>query len=256
MTESHSGYSASRSSRPIDRIMVLVCAMFVFALCTNFSAAAQNPNLLDQMEADLNDLSAKAISWSVVSEINNDNIALIDNIELGSENAHWVLEPEDGYIEITDYYLPEGDIPLCIDQAWLDQFYVVVHVYGGYELLEMGLWLEQKDVWYRIDIVLLDWREGCGEDWYVFGLALPDGVEKYSFDANNFPEVSPPFELWHDPDYDDLQKEINVYFHSLWTGCDLPAQEFTISLVHWSIRAVCRLFWRHPLIFDGYSNYS
>jgi hypothetical protein len=207
--------------------------MFVFAMCTSFNAAAQNPNLLEQMEGDFNELSDKALSWSMYSKSNPDNIALIDNIELGSEGAHWVLEPEDGYIEIVDYYLPEGDIPLCIDQAWLDQFYVVVNVYGGYDLLEMGLWLEQKDVWYYIEIVLLDsWVGDCCSDWYyVFGLALPDGVEKYSFDANNFPEVSLPFELWHDPDYDDLQKEINVYFRSLWTGCDLPAQEFTISLV-------------------------
>ncbi|MFX1330105.1 MAG: hypothetical protein ACFE9W_00985 [Promethearchaeota archaeon] len=253
MTESQHGYSIRRSSRPLDRIMILVCVMFVFAMCTNFSAAAQNPNLLEQMEDDFNDLSAKAISWSVVPETNNDNIALIDNIELGSENAHWVLEPEDGYIEIVNYSLPEGDIPLCIDQDWLDQFYVTVHVHGGYELLEIGLLLEQKDVWYCIDIVQIDLREDCSDAWYRFELRLPDGVEEYSFDANNFPDVSPPFEIKHNPDYDDLQKEINVYFCSLWTGCDLPAQEFTISLVHWSIRAVCRLFWRHLLIFDGYS---
>jgi hypothetical protein len=184
------------------------------------------------MEGDLNELSDKAISWSMFSESNTDNIALIDTIELGPEGAHWVLEPEDGFIDIYDYYLPEGDIPLCIDQAWLDQFYVIVHVYGGYDLLEMGLLLEQKGDWYCIDIVPLDrWGE-CSDMYYVYGLALPDGVDKYSFDANNFPEVSAPFELWHDPDVDDLEKEINVYFCSLWTGCDLPAQEFTISLVH------------------------
>ncbi|MHA2003885.1 MAG: hypothetical protein ACW960_07250 [Candidatus Thorarchaeota archaeon] len=238
MTESQSGHSIGRSSRPLDRIMVMVCVMFVFAMCTSFSAAAQNPSLLDQMEGDFNELSDKAISWSMFSESNTDNIALIDNMVLRSDCADWVLEPEDGFIEIVDYRLPQGDIPLCIDQAWLDQFYVVVHVYGGYDLLDIALWLEQKGETYCIEIVLRDrWNGDCYSDWYyVYGLALPDGVEKYSLDANNFPDVSDPFKLWHDPDYDDLQKEIYAYFVSLWTGCDLESQEFLISLVHRNCR--------------------
>ncbi|MHA2041205.1 MAG: hypothetical protein ACW975_05020 [Candidatus Thorarchaeota archaeon] len=233
MMESRSGYSISRSSRPLDCIMIVVCVMFVFAMCTSFSAAAQNPNLLDQMEGDFNELSDKAFSWSMNSESNTDTLAQnAYDIGLRSDYADWVLEPEDGYIEVVDYYLPHGDIPLWIDQAWLDQFYVTISVYGGYELLDTWLVLEQKGEYYYIDIVLRDrWTIDCFE-YYTFGLELPDGVTEYSFDANNFPDVSAPFSIYHDPDYDDLQKEIYVYFCSLWTGCDLPAQEFTISSVH------------------------
>lgn len=234
MTDSFSGYSIQRSSRAVGPIMVVICAMFVFALCTGYCAAAENPNLVEQMEGHFGDLSSNAISWSA-GYVNQDALAQTDDfIGLRSESADWILEPEDGFIKIVDYYLPEGDIPLCVDQAWLDQFYVVVEVYGGYELLDMCLMLEQKGECYAINIVLVDQWKGdcCADDYYLYGLRLPDGVDKYCFDANNFPEVAAPFTLWHDPDVDDLQKEIYVKFCSLWTGCELPDQEFLISLVH------------------------
>lgn len=229
MTELHSGYSNSRASRTVDRYMIAICVLFVFALCSNsYSAAAQSPNLLDQMEQDFKALTDKAISWEI-SQVNEDNIALIDRIELGSESACWTLEPETGYIDIYDYYLPQGQIPLCITQAWLDQFYVTVHVYGGYELLETCLWLEQKGEWYCLEIYEAYFEKICCSEYYAtYKLRM---VEDICFDANNWPSVSGDFKIDHG-DYADLGKEIHAYFCSLWTGCSEDWQQFTISLVH------------------------
>jgi hypothetical protein len=217
--------------------MIAICALFVFAMCTSYSVAAQNPNLLEQMEGNFNELSKQATSWSVdPAPVNHDTNALDDyDFGLGSDCADWVLEPQDGYIDIVDAFLPTGDIPLCIDQLWLDQFYVAVDVCGGYELLDMCLWLEQKGMRYCVNIVILrSWKDAdcCALMHYVFGLELPAGVDQYCFDANNFPTVGPDFTLTHNPDYDDLQKEIYAHFCSLWTGCQLESQEFLISEVH------------------------
>jgi hypothetical protein len=182
------------------------------------------------MEQDFNELSDEAISWSVISESTEDNIALIDKLELGSYCADWVLEPEDGYIDIVDYYLPTGDIPLCIDQAWLDQFYVTIHVYGGYDLLDMCLWLEQKNgICYCIEVYEIAFQKVCCSEYYVtYGFRI---YEDICFDANNWPTVGGDFEIYYDQSHPDLDKEIYAYFCSLWTGCEEDWQQFAISLV-------------------------
>ena len=230
----HKGYSNSRASRTVDRYMIAICVLFVFALCSNsYSAAAQNPNLLDQMEQDFNDLSEKAISWNVRSESNQDTLAQY-NIGLGSEWADWEVETEDGYIEIFDAYLPTEPIPLCIDQDWLNQFYVIVYVYGGYEFECGTLTLSQKGgVSYTVDVVIISTWKGdcCADDYYRFELKLRE--DKICFDANNFPTITGDFKTWHDPAYDTLQKEVTAEFCSLWSGCELDAQEFLISFVHY-----------------------
>ncbi|MHA2119090.1 MAG: hypothetical protein ACW98J_09230 [Candidatus Thorarchaeota archaeon] len=235
MLEAAGSYSISRSTRTVDRFMIAICVLFVFALCSSsYSAAAQNPNLLEQMERDFNELSGEAISWSIYSESNEDNIALIDNIELGSDWADWVLEPQDGFINVIDYYLPQGDIPLCVTQSWLDQFYVTVHVYGGYDLLGWCMELEQKGTTYYIDVVptVIEQR-CCSEEIIVFRFVLPPEYEgQICFEANNWPTVADPFDICYDTTYEDLEKEIYVSFYSLWTGCEEDWQKFVISLVH------------------------
>ena len=47
MLDAARGYTISRSSRTVDRYMIAICALFVFAMCTSYSVAAQNPNLLE-----------------------------------------------------------------------------------------------------------------------------------------------------------------------------------------------------------------
>ncbi|MFW9911495.1 MAG: hypothetical protein ACFFEU_03435 [Candidatus Thorarchaeota archaeon] len=234
MKELRKGYSNSRASRTVDRYMVAICVLFVFALCsTSYSAAAQNPNLLDQMEQHFNELTDKANSWSEVSESNIDILALdAYDIGLWSESASLELEPEQGYIEIEEQYLPDV-IPLCITQEDLDKWGVYVHVYGGYELKGAWLKLYQKDYDWRhvcVDFLKVD-GACCSDYYYKINFTLPGGVDHLCFDANNFPDDSNwwPFEVGI-PDGNALDKEIKIKFCSLWSGCIEPTQEFTISI--------------------------
>ena len=148
MKELQGGYSGSRASRTVDRYMIAICVLFIFALCsTSYSAAAQNPNLLDQMEQDFNDLSEKAISWSDVSESNTDNIALVEKIGLRSESAEWVEVLDYGIIEFEEFYLP---LPADGCMTWRDvqcTWYIKVNVTGGYhhKMNDFSLTLVDKD---------------------------------------------------------------------------------------------------------------
>ncbi|MFW9886394.1 MAG: hypothetical protein ACFFEX_18565 [Candidatus Thorarchaeota archaeon] len=223
-------YISSRASRTVDLHMIAICVLFVFALCsTSYNAAAQNPNLLEQMEGEFNDLSNNAISWNVYSESNQDTLAQY-NIGLRSEWAGWTLETEPGYIEIYDASLPDV-IPLCITQDWLNQFYVIVHAYGGYDFDWGTLKLEQEKTGkcYILDVVIIDqWTGDCCVDYYYrFELKLRQ--DPICFDANNFPTITGDFTEYHDPAYEDLNKEVTACFMSQWSGCILDEQEFLIS---------------------------
>jgi hypothetical protein len=185
------------------------------------------------MEGEFNQQSEEAASWSMVSESNHDILALdAYDIGLWSESACWELEPEPGYIEVIDWYFPEV-LPLCIFEEDMTDWYFYVHVYGGYTIEETCLWLYQKNYDWQEVIVDVELRPGvcCTDYYYMITFSLPDDVEKLCFDANNFPEVCDPFDIWWADDA-DLEKEIYAYFCSLWSGCEEPTQEFTISKAH------------------------
>jgi hypothetical protein len=186
------------------------------------------------MEGNLTEISNKAVSWSMYGESNTDTIAQdAYDIGLWSESACWEdLDTEDGYIEIVDYFLPTV-IPLCLTQSWANDFWVEVNVVGGYTFIEQGLIIEQEKTGYIycIDIVIRDyWITPCGVETYLFGFELDPNVN-YVFDANNIPDViGDGFNVY--PEEGDLDKWIDVYYVGLWTGCDLPDQQFLISIVH------------------------
>ncbi len=209
--------------------------LFVVALCAGV-VATSHPILSDTFKGS----SASSI-LSQNSGLHADNIEeriLTTDFVPRSESAEWVVEPIDGTIEIYDSNLPTGDMPLCIDQTWLSNWWVIVRVYGGYEALYDGWKFEitQKGTTWEF-IVEEYWHEDgtcCSEDYYWYRLLMPEGVANICFDANNYPEddLVLPWELKHNPQYTDLGKEIKIEFTTLWAGCDLPEQQFTISSAH------------------------
>jgi hypothetical protein len=251
VTEHISRSSASRSSRSVDRFMILVCTVMVFALCTNYTAAAQNPNLLDQMKGDFSELSNKAASWSTYPATDTDTIALnAYNFELRSDCADWIFDTETGSIEILDTTVlpdPTTDVlPLCLDQAWLNQFRLDLKVVGGYTPLEMYLWLHQnKDdccEYFCIEVRLMnDWKGACcSEHYYAYRFFLVDRDgdgdvdrdDRICLDSNHYPTVGPEFTLTPYQGATTLDKMVTATFYSVWEGCLLEEQQFSISLVH------------------------
>jgi hypothetical protein len=250
MKEFRKGHSNSRASRTVDRYMIAICVLFIFALCsTSYRAAAQNPNLLDQMEQNFNELTDEALSWSNVSKSNTDIIALVERIGLRPVSAEWQqTSPQVGEIRFIDIVTPfpaDG----CMTSDDILTWYIIIDVYGGYDVKHLG----------NIDDWFLTITDKNGEI-YTFGVQQ-DGdcvptpchnVDRYTFtftwlygeseirlDANNFPNI-----FFDDPDHpdgttgsiwdqtcDDLEKDYTFNFASLWMGCHNPCQQFTVSLV-------------------------
>ncbi|MFW9956938.1 MAG: hypothetical protein ACFFCT_02615 [Candidatus Odinarchaeota archaeon] len=234
------GFSKSWGYHYKTEMILLTCMLFVIALCAGL-VVAWHPMPSDTFKGS--STSSILSQNSGLHADNNEEGTLTTDFVPRSESAEWVVEPEDGTIEISDYNLPTGDMPLCITQAWLDQWWVKVRVYGGYEAL-CSSWefkLEQKGVSWELIVEEYYHEDGacCSEDFYWYRLFMPAGCDKICFDANNYPEVALPWELKHDPQYTDLGKEINIEFKTLWEGCYLPEQQFTISSAHSMSVFVC-----------------
>ncbi len=226
------GHSKSWSYHYKTQIMLLTCMLFVVGLCGGLVAASQsNPT---NMHRGSSSSSILFLNSGMHADGIMEELCTTDFVPR-SESAEWVVEPEDGTIEIYDSNLPTGNMPLCINQAWLNNWWVIVRVYGGYEALYEGWTFEitQKGTSWEF-IVEEYWHEDgtcCSEDYYWYRLLMPDGVESICFDANNYPEddLVLPWELKHNPQYTDLGKQIEIEFKTLWAGCELPEQQFTIS---------------------------
>ena len=151
---------------------------------------------------------------------------------LESESGCWgPLCTEQGAIYIEYSSLPDL-LPLCIDNTYLQQWYVDIIVVGGYKP-----WGGYIDVWQKgdykgtIDITWTymgpDAARCCGDYWQ----ATFSTVGPICLESTQYPDVT-PFDITNP---DGLQtipgKCVTFEFYTDWTGCvpgDDPSQDFTI----------------------------
>jgi hypothetical protein len=140
------------------------------------------------------------------------------------------LDTVAGTLEIVCENLPCEPLPLCIDQAWLDNWYVVVASYGGYEFLEGCMVIKQKDVPDQfIKIVIKE--EGFCHPYYMYklGFELIDG-HPIVLESNHVPDIIGDwFCVFPDK---ELDKRVDLCFCTTWSGCISPDQEFLVILAH------------------------
>jgi len=141
------------------------------------------------------------------------------------------LDTEVGTLEIICENLPTDPLPLCIDQAWLDQWYVVAESMGGYEFLGGVMVIKQKDLPDQyVQIVKL------GEVFchpymeYVIGFQLMDPDHPIVLESNHVPTIIGDW-FCVIPDK-ELDKRVDLCFVTTWTGCFQPDQEFLVILAH------------------------
>ncbi|MFW9976191.1 MAG: hypothetical protein ACFFDQ_13050 [Candidatus Thorarchaeota archaeon] len=229
------GHSTSWCYHYKMQIILLLCMLFVVGLCGGLVAASQPNSTSIHKESSSSSILLQNSGMHTDRIVNR--VYTLDFVPK-SESAEWVVEPEDGTIEIYDSNLPTGDIPLCIDQTWLSNWWIIVRVYGGYEALYDGWKFEvtQKGTTWEFIVEQYYHEDGtcCSEDYYYYHLLMPEGVANIYFDANNYPEddLVLPWELKHDPQYTDLGKEIKIEFTTLSAGFEIPEQQFTISSAH------------------------
>ena len=145
-----------------------------------------------------------------------------------------------GEMEIVAQVLPDEPLPLCIDDDYLDDFYIVVGTYGGYSWVEGCIKVMQA----KEDDCMWDYIVGCIDitgteidfagglhGWNYYNLTFTViGDHSIILDSNH-PPVSPlgDFCVWGPS---DLDKFVHLKVCTVWEGCYLPEQQFMVILAH------------------------
>jgi len=141
------------------------------------------------------------------------------------------LDTEAGTLEIVSEVLPQDPLPLCIDQAYLDDWSVTVQSYGGYVFEEGVMVIKQKDSNDQyIKIVKLSESFNHPYMEYVLGFELCDPTHSIVLESNHVPEIIGDW-FCVIPDK-ELDKRVDLCFMTTWSGCFLDEQEFLVILAH------------------------
>ena len=138
--------------------------------------------------------------------------------------------------DVTD---PTYQLPLCITQEWLDQWYIDVQATGGY-IPEGGMLIikqgsGEKESCHIVKIEanqLLSPASCCVPKTYRFTFKLVCG-RPICLESNNVPDLSGS-DFWLCPGSCDGTLDKEVYFDVItkWSGCHLESQEFLVILAH------------------------
>ncbi|MFX1455483.1 MAG: hypothetical protein ACFFDB_08935 [Promethearchaeota archaeon] len=149
-------------------------------------------------------------------------------------------DTEVGEMEIAAQVLPTEALPLCIDDEYLDDFYIVVGTYGGYSWVDGCIKVMQaktgEDLWDNIvgyiDITATEFDFAHGKHgWKYYNLTFTvDGDHPIILDSNHPPD-SPlgDFCVWGP---DNLDKFVHIKVCTTWEGCHKPEQQFMVILAH------------------------
>ena len=180
------------------------------------------------------DLSEEIISSSETTEEDFSDAAVSGSsdvlvLEVGSVCD---LDTVAGTLEIVDSNLPSGPLPLCMDQAWLDQWYVVVDSYGGYEFIDGLMVIKQKDIADQYIKIYASDRSTFRHPFETYQLKfeLCDPEHPIVIESNHVPTIIGDW-FCVIPDQ-ELAKRVDLFFVTTWTGCFQPDQEFLVILAH------------------------
>ena len=135
--------------------------------------------------------------------------------------------------------LPTGAeiLPLCLDQSFFDNYWIVVEITGGYHFKCGTLEIyqgegEKRELRGTVNIVELPSEfisaDCCGS--YKVKLGFEVGCP-ICLESNHVPDLSGSDFFTCPPDK-ELQKEVFFDLCSIWAGCCLEAQEFRVILAH------------------------
>jgi len=179
------------------------------------------------------DLSEEIISSSETTEEDFSDAAVSGSsdvlvLEVGSVCD---LDTVAGTLEILDSSnLPSGPLPLTMDQTWLDQWFVVVESVGGYEFIDGLMVIKQKDI--ADQYIRIYATERSTFTHYQLQFELCDPSSPIVIESNHVPDIiGDDSWLCVIPDK-ELDKRVDLFFVTTWTGCFKPDQEFLVILAH------------------------
>ncbi|MFX0009252.1 MAG: hypothetical protein ACFE9R_02965 [Candidatus Hermodarchaeota archaeon] len=170
-------------------------------------------------------------SIEVSSEVTDGAIVGLCDVPVPNSGCFGPFDTVRGTLTITEENLPTWDaLPLCIDDAMLEGYYVIVRSYGGYTPVRGGFAVDQmKDneiegfIYMTFEEVTDAYKtdnDCCAVRYWKVTFHL---CEDICLDSNHTPVG-----------FEDktLDKEVYLYGCMTWTGCERPEQEFSVILAH------------------------
>ncbi|MFX1408406.1 MAG: hypothetical protein ACFFBW_15755 [Promethearchaeota archaeon] len=179
------------------------------------------------------DLSEEIMTTSETSEeyFSDATISGTGNVLVLECGAVCDLDTKRGTLEIVDENLPCEPLPLCIDNDYLGNYWVLVESYGGYEFKGGYMVVKQKDCDDQfVKIVLIDSYFEHPNMMYKIGFELCDPSHPIVLESNHVPDIIGDW-FCVIPDK-ELDKRVDLMFCTTWSGCFLPEQDFLVILAH------------------------
>jgi hypothetical protein len=232
MGDTSRGAAKSLTEQRKGHMILIVSMGILFTLAVGGFVMAVN-SYEDQNQSPIEDVQSAILDEFDLAETAQPQILRELDFVLESESGYWgPLCTEQGYIAVDYYNIPEV-LPLCIDNDYLQEWYVDVLVYGGYNPWESGGYIDvwQKGAYKGTINIVWTWigkGECCAYDYWRATFYLD---EKICLESNQYPDVAPWDISWPDGQQTIPGKCVTFEIMTYWTGCvpgEEPSQDFTI----------------------------
>jgi hypothetical protein len=142
------------------------------------------------------------------------------------------FDVEAGKICLCDYYFPDT-LPICITNEWLEDKYLDLCVYGGYDFVEGAMELIQTKT--GLDGELIMHAETfttdcpCGAECVHITFSVEEPIV---FDSNHLPVIDIPGFYASGLSDGDLDKWVSLFANMKWAGCGDEDQQFMLISAH------------------------
>ncbi|MFW9973356.1 MAG: hypothetical protein ACFFDF_24440 [Candidatus Odinarchaeota archaeon] len=237
-------------SKAVTRILVITIVIAVGLSILGAWGVAQNSNLklLFVPENKDSEVSSSKIMISDdlpqgIKTISEATLFGFSDVPVPEKGCFGPYDTMPGEMVIAEQQLPAEPLPLCIDDSFFADSYIIVGTLGGYEWFGGSISVIQAKsndpCWWDnvvgyIDISgkeVTDYANAI-HGWTYYNLTFTvRGTHPIVLDSNH-PPVNPlgDFTVWFN--HDNLDKNVYLIVCTEWTGCGLPDQHFLVILAH------------------------
>jgi len=241
------GAAKSLTEQRTDQMILVISIGIVFTLAVGVFVIAAN-SIGDQNQSPFDNQQKTVLdNFDLVETAQPQSLKEQSLEELGfvieSESGCWgPICTEQGSIDFGNMNLP-SELPLCVTNSSLSQYFVDVLVVGGYNPWLTGGYIQ---VWQKGEskgFIYILWTHSgdgpcCASDYWTATFYVKQNL---CLESNQYPDVNLPWKLDYVGDQTTIPgKCVTFDIMTYWTGCkpqEQPSQDFTIIYSH-SIRAL------------------